>query len=111
MISTSPTAWSPDPIALLEPTTSTAFSGARSWPNSPAEAQPAAEYEQGWSTLNERLRSDATWSGYERNVFYANNYGSSFSDISAAVGLDFLEDGRSFALADFDHDGRLELLS
>ena len=26
------------------------------------------------------------------------------------VGLDFIEDGRSFALADFDHDGRLEVL-
>jgi hypothetical protein len=25
------------------------------------------------------------------------------------LGLDFLEDGRSFALADFNHDGRLEV--
>ena len=25
------------------------------------------------------------------------------------MGLDFLEDGRSFALADFDHDGRQEV--
>ncbi|HLK32948.1 MAG TPA: tetratricopeptide repeat protein, partial [Terriglobales bacterium] len=46
----------------------------------------------------------------ERNVFYANNGDGSFSDVSAAVGLDFLEDGRAFALADFDHDGRLEVL-
>jgi len=81
--------------------------------NSPAEAKPSAEYEQGWSALNELLRSDATWSGYERNVFYsnngANNDNGSFSDISAAIGLDFLEDGRAFALADFNHDGRLEI--
>ena len=77
--------------------------------NSPADAKPSAEYEQGWSALNELLRSDATWSGYERNVFYANNRDGSFSNISAAIGLDFLEDGRSFALADFNHDGRLEL--
>jgi tetratricopeptide (TPR) repeat protein len=77
--------------------------------NSPAEAKPAADYEQGWNALNELLRSDATWSGYERNVFYANNDDGSFSDISAAIDLDFLEDGRSFALADFNHDGRLEV--
>ena len=28
----------------------------------------------------------------------------------AVLGLDFLEDGRAFALADFDHDGRLEIV-
>ncbi len=77
--------------------------------NSPVEAKPAQDYEQGWSAINELIRSDGTWSGYERNVFYANNRDGTFSDISGAVCLDFLEDGRAFALADFDHDGRLEL--
>ncbi len=55
------------------------------------------------------IRSDGTWSGYERNVFYANNGNGTFSDISGVIGLDFVEDGRAFALADFDHDGRLEV--
>src|SRR5208337_4978555 len=32
-----------------------------------------------------------------------------FSDISGVVGLDFPDDSRAFALADFDHDGRLEI--
>ena len=32
------------------------------------------------------------------------------SDVSGAVDLDFIEDCRSFALADFDHDGRLEVV-
>ena len=77
--------------------------------NSPAEAKPAHDYEQGWNAINELIRSDGTWSGYERNVFYANNRDGTFSDVSGAVGLDFLEDGRAFALADFDHDGRLEV--
>ncbi len=76
---------------------------------SPDEARASHEYEQGWNAINELIRSDGTWSGYERNVFYANNRDGTFSDVSAAVGLDFLEDGRSFALADFDHDGRLEV--
>jgi tetratricopeptide (TPR) repeat protein/peroxiredoxin len=78
--------------------------------NSPVEAKPAHDYEQGWNALNELIRADGTWSGFERNVFYANNRDGTFSDVSGVVGLDFLEDGRAFALADFDHDGRLELL-
>jgi tetratricopeptide (TPR) repeat protein len=76
---------------------------------SPEEPKPSHDYEQGWSAINELIRADGTWSGYERNVFYANNGDGTFSDISAVVGLDFMEDGRSFALADFDHDGRQEL--
>ena len=65
---------------------------------------------QGWNAINELIRADYTWSGFERNVFYANNRDGTFSDVSGAVGLDFLEDGRAFALADFDHDGRQEVL-
>ncbi len=77
--------------------------------NSPDEARASKEYEQGWNAINELIRSDCTWSGYERNIFYANNRDGTFSDVSAVVGLDCVEDGRSFALADFDHDGRLEV--
>jgi Tfp pilus assembly protein PilF/peroxiredoxin len=76
---------------------------------SPDEAVASQAYEQGWNAVNELIRSDGTWSGYERNVFYANNRNGTFSDVSAAVGMDFVEDGRAFVLADFDHDGRLEV--
>jgi tetratricopeptide (TPR) repeat protein len=77
---------------------------------SPNEAKPAADYEQGWKAINEWIRDGYTWSGFERNVLYANNRDGTFSDISGALGLDFLEDSRAFALADFDGDGRQELL-
>ena len=77
--------------------------------NSSDEPKPLHDYEQGWNAINELIRADGTWSGYERNVFYANNGDGSFSDVSGAVGLDFVEDGRSFALADFDRDGRQEV--
>jgi len=76
---------------------------------SPDEAKPSHDYEQGWSAINELIRADGTWSGYERNIFYSNNGDGTFSDISGVVGLDFLEDGRAFALADFDQDGRQEV--
>jgi tetratricopeptide (TPR) repeat protein len=76
---------------------------------SPDDTRTSPEYEQGWNAINELIRSDGTWSGYERNVFYANNRDGTFSDVSAVVGLDFVEDGRAFAVADFDHDGRVEI--
>ena len=77
---------------------------------SPDGAKSDAEYEQGWNAINELIRSDYSWSGFERNVFYANNGDGTFSDISGVVGLDFGEDGRAFSLADFDCDGRQEIL-
>ncbi len=78
--------------------------------NSPATPTPTPNYEQGWQAINELIRSDVSWCSYERNVSYLNNQDGTFSDISAITGLDFLDDSRSFALADLDHDGRLEVI-
>jgi tetratricopeptide (TPR) repeat protein len=78
--------------------------------NSPESANPRTAYEQGWTAVNELIRADSTWSGYERNVLYVNNGDGTFSDVSGAAGVDFLEDSRTFALADFDHDGRVEMV-
>ena len=77
---------------------------------SPNDSTPSQAYEHGWQALNELIRSDVSWSGYERNVMFANNYDGTFSEVSGIVGLDMLEDSRSFALADLDHDGRLEVI-
>lgn len=77
---------------------------------SPRSASQSPDYEQAWNAVNELIRADHSWSGFERNVFYANNRDGTFADVSGAVDLDFVEDGRAFALADFDRDGRLELL-
>jgi len=78
--------------------------------NSPNQPRPSHEYEQGWNAINELIRSDHTWSGFERNIFYLNNRDGTFSDVSGIVGLDFLQDSRTFALGDFDRDGRLEMV-
>lgn len=78
--------------------------------NSPDDSRPTRAYELGWNAINELVRADATWSGFERNIFYLNNRDGTFSDVSGIVGLDFIEDSRTFALADFDHDGRIEVL-
>ncbi len=78
--------------------------------NSPNKSRPNQKYEQAWNAVNELIRSDLTWSGFERNVLYLNNRDGTFSDISGIAGLDFVEDSRTFALGDFDSDGRLEIV-
>jgi tetratricopeptide (TPR) repeat protein len=78
--------------------------------NSPDGAKPGGACEQGWNAVNELVREDATWSGYERNVLYLNNGDGTFADVSGIAGMDFVEDSRTFALADFDHDGRVEVV-
>ncbi|HEX5244934.1 MAG TPA: tetratricopeptide repeat protein, partial [Tepidisphaeraceae bacterium] len=77
---------------------------------SPEDATSAQAYERGWNAINELVRSDRTWHGYARNVMFANNRDGTFSEISGPSGLDFSEDSRTFALADIDHDGRLEVI-
>lgn len=77
---------------------------------SPSDSTPSPAYEQGWNAINELIRSDATWNGYERNVLLLNNRDGTFSDISGTSGLDLPDDSRAFALADLDHDGRLEVV-
>ncbi|MGH9588907.1 MAG: FG-GAP-like repeat-containing protein, partial [Terracidiphilus sp.] len=77
---------------------------------SPEDASAAPAYERGWNAVNELVRSDRTWHGYARNVMFANNHDGTFSEISGPSGLDFFEDSRSFALADIDRDGRLEVI-
>jgi tetratricopeptide (TPR) repeat protein len=78
--------------------------------NSPQEPKPNHEYEQGWNAINELIRSDGTWSGFERNVFYLNNRDGTFLDVSGIIGVDCIEDSRTFVLSDFDHDGRQEMV-
>ncbi len=78
--------------------------------NSPEDALAAKAYERGWNAINELVRSDRSWHGYARNVFFANNHDGTFSELSGPSSLDFLEDARTFVLADIDHDGRLEVI-
>jgi Flp pilus assembly protein TadD/thiol-disulfide isomerase/thioredoxin len=78
--------------------------------NSPQNSSPSPGYERGWNAINELIRSDGTWNGYERNVVYANHGDGTFSNVSGVTGLDFPDDARAFSLADLDHDGRLEVV-
>ena len=77
---------------------------------SPEDATPLLAYERGWNAINELIRADHTWHGHARNVAFTNNRDGTFTESSGALLLDIREDTRAFALADIDHDGRLEAI-
>lgn len=67
-------------------------------------------YQQGWKALNRLLHEDRSFSGHEKNCAYLNLRGTSsaFADASFVTGLNFPDDGRGIAVADWDFDGDLD---
>ena len=61
-------------------------SGGRWWPNHLMTQRRRMRYERGWHAINELIRSDNTWNGYERNVMFANNRDGTFSEVSGPSG-------------------------
>jgi hypothetical protein len=48
--------------------------------------------------------------GRERNCLFRNDGDGTFTEVGWANGADRVEDGRGFAVLDFDRDGRLDLV-
>ena len=59
----------------------------------------------GWPPIGDR-----TWSGYQKKKLLRNLGGQAFRDLAAAAGVGNDKDGRGIGMADFDGDGRLDLL-
>ncbi len=76
---------------------------------SPVTAAPSEAYENGWNALNQFIREDYSWSGREPNVLHVRR-GARYFDFSGVSGLDYPEDTRAFAIADFDGDGRADVI-
>lgn len=53
---------------------------------------------------------DASLNGYEKNVLFWNRGDGRFVDVGYLAGANRIEDGRGVAVADFDRDGRQDLL-
>ncbi|MCP4191331.1 MAG: tetratricopeptide repeat protein [Planctomycetaceae bacterium] len=78
-------------------------------PEQNASTSEIIRYDLGWNAINALLRSGRSLSGHERNCCFLNTRGSRFANVSAATGLDFVDDGRVLSLADWDYDGDVDL--
>lgn len=56
------------------------------------------------------MEQGGSWSGREKNCIYLNLGDQTFTNISLASGVDYIDDSRALATVDWDDDGRLDLL-
>jgi hypothetical protein len=77
---------------------------------SPHAMTPSVEYRAAWAAAFELAHRGHPWDGFERNVFFLNCGAGRFVDASAATGLNFIDDGRSFAVFGYDGDGDADLV-
>lgn len=66
-------------------------------------------YSRNFRRLNQLMAEGKSFSGYERNPLFLNRGGQGFTDVSGALGVDFDDDARAVAQADWDGDGRQDL--
>ncbi|MCK6448370.1 MAG: CRTAC1 family protein [Planctomycetes bacterium] len=77
---------------------------------SPVDTTPNDAYRHAWASLQSFSSSGSfSYNGRERNCVYLNVGGGRFADVTAASGLDYLEDSRAVARCDWDGDGREDL--
>jgi len=75
---------------------------------SPLSRVTGTPYDDAWRAIN-RLLIHRSIAGHQRNVLLRNDGQGGFDDVSGTVGLDLDQDGRSFAVLDYDRDGDSDL--
>jgi Tfp pilus assembly protein PilF/peroxiredoxin len=77
---------------------------------SPLTRKPGTGYDDGWRATNRLLVSNGAQAQHERNVLLRNNGHGGFDEISGSSGLDVDQDGRAFAVFDYDQDGDADVV-
>jgi len=77
---------------------------------SPLTRKPGTPYDDGWRATNRLLVSNGAQAQHERNVLLRNNGRGGFDEVSGSAGLDLDQDGRSFAVFDYDLDGDADVV-
>jgi len=72
-------------------------------------AQQGRAYEEGWNTINQRIREGDSWCGGDANVFYVREKGR-YTDRSTGSGTAHADDTRAFAFVDIDGDGAMDMI-
>lgn len=67
------------------------------------------QYKQG-VFFSDNFVGENSWNGYERNCLFANIGGGQFMDVARPTGSDCIRDSRGVAIADFNSDGKLDLV-
>ena len=78
-------------------------------PTGNQQQDPQQAYLSAWQDLAKRISQGQSFSGRERNCVFLNTRGPRFADVSAVMGLDYLDDSRAVAVTDWDQDGDLDL--
>jgi len=71
---------------------------------SPLSRVTGTPYDDAWRAMNQALIHGSIAS-HQRNVLLRNDGRGGFDEVSGTVGLDLDQDGRSFAVFDYDQDG------
>jgi Tfp pilus assembly protein PilF/peroxiredoxin len=77
---------------------------------SPLTRTPGTSYDDGWRATNRLLVSDGAQAQHERNVLLRNDGHGTFDEVSGASGLGIDQDGRAFAVFDYDGDGDADIV-
>jgi tetratricopeptide (TPR) repeat protein len=67
------------------------------------------DYLYGWMAISQLMAAGGSLSGREANCCYLNVPGGPFANVSSLSGLDFIDDGRTINVVDWDQDGALDL--
>src|SRR5207247_2881944 len=76
---------------------------------SPRAGGTGTPYDDAWRAINQ-LRIHQSIASHLGNVLVRNDGQGGFDDVSGTVGLDLDQDGRSFAVLDYDRDGDPDLV-
>ncbi len=77
-------------------------------PGEDSSADDVLRYDAAWAATNKLVRAGHSFSGRERHCAFLNLGSPRFANVSAATGLDLIDDGRGMALCDWDWDGKLD---
>jgi len=67
------------------------------------------QYKQG-AFFSYDFVGENSWNGYERKCLFANTGNGQFIDVARPLGSDSIKDGRGVAIADFNGDGKLDVV-
>ncbi len=77
-------------------------------PTAKSTSDEILAYDKGWAAVNRLIRKGRSFSGRERNCCFLNVGTTRFANVSSAIDLNLMDDGRGLASTDWDWDGRVD---